>query len=157
MGQEPYEQLCKVTEERGRPFRILIVDDEQWVREVFRDFCDLTNAFEVELAPDGRAALEMVRTGSYDLVTLDLIMPEMSGLEVLTAIKEVAPKIPVIVITGNATDSLVTRAGVLGACRVMYKPVILEQFLNEIAVTLAPGLVMSRPSERTNASSEAPR
>lgn len=130
------DTLHQLAQQRGEPFKVLIVDDEQWVQEVFRDFCELTRAFEVELADSGEEAIEKIRTNSYDLVTLDLIMPEMSGLDVLSAIKKFSPQVPVIVITGNATDRLVNEAGVMGACRVMYKPVLLEDFVGEIASTL---------------------
>jgi DNA-binding NtrC family response regulator len=121
---------------RGRPFRVLIVDDEKWVRDVFRDFCQLTGAFEVEMAESGEDALKKVNGGSYDLITLDLIMPEMSGLEVLSEIKKVTPGVPVMIVTGNATEKLVREAGLMGACRVMYKPVMLEKFIAELASTL---------------------
>jgi two-component system chemotaxis response regulator CheY len=138
------EKLTQMAKDRGRPFKVLIVDDEQWVREVFRDFCDLTQAFRVDLAPDGTQAIEMAGNTDYDLITLDLIMPEMSGLEVLTAIKEVSPKVPVMIITGNATEKLINQAGVLGACRVMYKPVMLESFITEMMSTL------ERPRPKAN-------
>jgi len=137
MASDGIETLKKMAAERGSPFRVLIVDDEKWVREVFQDFCQLTNAFEVELAENGPDALQKARTNSYDLITLDLIMPEMSGLEVLTAIKKVSPHVPVMVITGNATDKIVNEAGVLGACRVMYKPIMLENFISELTSALA--------------------
>lgn len=130
------ERLARAAHDRGKPYRILIVDDEPWVREVFRDFCALTDAFEVELASDGSEAVRKVQSGSYDLVTLDLIMPEMSGLEALTEIKRSAPKTPIMVITGNATDKLVNQAGVMGACRVMYKPIQLDDFIAEISSAL---------------------
>jgi len=131
------DMLHKLATERGTPFKVLIIDDEQWVQEVFRDFCELTRAFDVELADSGRDAIDKVRSNQYDLVTLDLIMPEMSGIDVLSAIKKYSPHVPVIVITGNATDRLVNEAGVMGACRVMYKPVLLEDFVGEVASTLS--------------------
>jgi len=131
------EHLGRLVEQRGAPFKILIVDDEQWVRDVFRDFCDLTNAFDIDLAGSGTEAVEMAKSNAYDLITMDLIMPEVSGLEALRAIKQVSPRVPVMVITGNATDKLVNEAGILGACKVMYKPVILDDFLNELTGTLA--------------------
>ncbi len=130
------EQLTKAATERGRPYRILIVDDERWVREVFRDFCRLTDAFEVELAATGSEAIDKLKTTAYDLVTLDLIMPEMSGLDALTEIKRSSPKVPIMIITGNATDKLVDEAGVLGACRVMYKPIQLDDFITEVSSAL---------------------
>jgi len=130
------EKLSQVAGERGQPFRILIVDDEPWVREVFRDFCELTDVFEVDLASSGAEAVDKVDQGGYDLITMDLIMPEMSGLDALTEIKRLAPQVPIMVITGNATDKLVRQAGVLGACRVMYKPILLDDFICEVSTAL---------------------
>ena len=136
MSNSKLDELTLQAQKRGRPFNILIVDDEPWVREVFRDFCNLTDAFKVEMAEGGAEAVDMARNGEYDLITLDLIMPEMSGLDALTEIKRAAPRVPVMIITGNATDKLVNRAGVLGACKVMYKPIQLEEFLNELSSAL---------------------
>ena len=136
MINENLDQLTKLAHERGHPYRILIVDDEPWVREVFMDFCGLTDAFEVELAADGCEAIDKVKSSTYDLITLDLIMPEMSGLDALTEIKRAAPRVPIMIITGNATDKLVDQAGVLGACRVMFKPIQLDDFITEVSSAL---------------------
>ena len=136
MTSKSLERLNQQAKLRGKPFRILVVDDEQWVREVFRDFCNITDAFEVEIAENGEEAVEKVNASTYDLVTLDLIMPELSGLDALSLIKKKSPRLPVMIITGNATDKLVTQAGVLGACKVMYKPIQLETFMAELAATL---------------------
>lgn len=131
------EELNRMAQERGNPFNILIVDDERWVQDVFRDFCELTDAFNVDMADGGKEAIFKAKTNEYDLITLDLIMPEVSGLEVLTAIKEVSPHVPVMVITGNATEKIINQAGILGACSVMYKPIMLESFISELMATLA--------------------
>lgn len=131
------EELNRMAQERGNPFNILIVDDERWVQDVFRDFCELTDAFNVDMADGGKEAIQKAKSNEYDLITLDLIMPEVSGLEVLTAIKEVSPHVPVMVITGNATEKIVNQAGVLGACSVMYKPIMLENFIAELMATLS--------------------
>jgi two-component system chemotaxis response regulator CheY len=131
------DKLERMVQQRGQPFRVLIVDDEKWIREVFQDFCRLTNAFDVELAASGSEAIEKVKTCQYDLVTMDLIMPEVSGLEALGAIKEISPRLPVVVITGYATDRLINRAGLEGAARVLYKPVRLEDFVEELTCALA--------------------
>ena len=130
-------ELEQLARQRGQPFKVLIVDDEKWVREVFRDFCRLTDAFDVELANTGAEAIEKVKVSKYDLITMDLIMPEMSGIETLTIIKEMSPGVPIMIITGNATEKLVHQAGIQGACRVMYKPVTLEAFVAELTSTLA--------------------
>jgi len=130
-------QINEMAQRRGEPFRVLIIDDEQWVREVFRDFCNITEAVEVELATGGADAIELARTNHYDVITLDLIMPEMSGLDVLSEIKRISPKVPVWIITGNATERLVREAGVLGANRVLYKPLELDNFLAELATAFS--------------------
>lgn len=136
MRKPDLNRLTKSVQERGRPYRVLIVDDEPWVREVFKDFCELTDAVDVELATDGADAIDKLSAQEFDLVALDLIMPEMSGLEVLISIKKTTPKTPVMIITGNATDKIINQAGVLGACRVVMKPVALEHFVSELTSAL---------------------
>ena len=137
MADTNLSKLAEQARKRGQPFRILIVDDEQWIRDVFSDFCRLTDAFEIEMAVDGVEAVAMAKRSGYDLITLDLIMPEMSGLEALAELKKASPHVPIMVITGNATERLVNEAGVLGACRVMYKPIQLETFIAEVASALS--------------------
>jgi len=136
MAQTRLDELTERAKVRGKPYRILIVDDEQWVREVFQDFCTLTDAFDIDLAVDGAEAIRKAADNKYDLITMDLIMPEVSGLEALSEIKRTRPQVPVMVITGNATDKLINQAGVLGACKVMYKPIRLEDFISELTATL---------------------
>ena len=136
MQSDTFDKLTRAAGERGRPFRVLIVDDERYVREVFRDYCALTSAFEIDLAQDGDEAIRQVSATKYDLVTMDLVMPELSGLDALVEIKKVAPQLPVIIVTGNATEKLVREAGLMGACRVLYKPVMLEDFLHEVSSAL---------------------
>ena len=131
-----FDRLNKLALDRGRPFDVLIVDDEKWVQDVFKDFCELTDAFHVDLADNGHQAIEKASRKEFDLVTLDLIMPELSGLDVLTELKKIIPQVPIMIITGNATEKLITQAGVLGACRVMYKPIMLENFIAELTSTL---------------------
>ncbi len=135
--EQSISKLNQLAQKRGQPFKVLIIDDEKWVREIYRDFCGITDAVNVELAQGGVEAVERARTNSYDIITLDLIMPEMSGLEVLSEIKRISPKVPIWVITGYATERLVQEAGVLGACRVMYKPVVLDDFLSELAASFS--------------------
>ncbi len=130
------DKLTQRAQERGEPFKILIVDDEPWIRDVFKDFCSFTDAFHIDLAATGNEAVEKAAANKYDLITMDLIMPDRSGLDALIEIKRVSPRVPIMVITGNATDRLVTQAGVMGACRVLYKPVLMEDFIAELTSAL---------------------
>lgn len=116
----------------GKRLDILIVDDEASVRDVFRDFCKSSQIFNVSTAASGNEAVELTKTGHFDLVTIDLVMPEMSGLETIEKIKREKPHLPVVIVTGNATDDLIRQAGNLGGCRVLHKPVSIEDFLDEL-------------------------
>ena len=66
--------------------RILIVDDEEHIREHYQQLLT-EKGFEVDTAHDGTSGLEVFRNGNYDLVLLDVNMPDKSGLEVLKEIK----------------------------------------------------------------------
>lgn len=129
-------KIEKLVDRRGKAFKVLIVDDEPRIREIFRDFCELTKSVEVDMAENGTDAINKVMNSDYDLVTMDLIMPEMAGVEAVARIKDLKPHLPVIVITGNATERLINQAGVKGASSVLYKPVMLENFVDEVISTL---------------------
>ena len=93
---------------------VLIVDDEASVREALRQI--LKPYYEVHTAADGEEALQCVRRKSIDLVTLDLKMPKMSGIEALREIKKIKEDIEVIIITAygnpdNAGEALCYGAG----------------------------------------------
>jgi two-component system chemotaxis response regulator CheY len=116
----------------GRPFNILIVDDEENVRNVFRDFCLSSPLFTVTTAAGGQEAIQLADQNDFDIVTMDLVMPEVSGLEAIETIKKQKPHLPMMIVTGNATDNLIHQAGRLGGCRVLLKPVGIEKFLQEL-------------------------
>lgn len=80
------------------PARILVVDDERGPRESLRMI--LSGTHEVITASHGAEALELLRTGPIDLVTVDLKMPGMKGDELMRAIRSERPQVEIIVITG---------------------------------------------------------
>jgi DNA-binding NtrC family response regulator len=81
---------------------ILIVDDEFAVRESFRML--LKSSYEIYTAPDGEEALNIIRERKIDLITLDLNMPKLSGIETLREIRKIDGEVPVIIITGYGTQ-----------------------------------------------------
>lgn len=129
------QKIENLANRKGRAFKVLIVDDEPRVRDIFKQFCEITGSVEVELAENGAEAVKKVRESEYDLVTMDLIMPEMSGVDAVAKIKEIRPHLPIVVITGNATESLVRQAGLGGANSLLYKPVMMENFVDEVIAT----------------------
>ena len=78
--------------------KILVVDDEENIRELYRDEL-VEEGYEVELAEDGLQALEKFDSFRPDLVTLDVKMPGLDGLEVLRRIREKSVLVPVLLLT----------------------------------------------------------
>jgi DNA-binding NtrC family response regulator len=81
---------------------ILIVDDELGVRESLRMI--LKPYYEIYTAPDGEAALNIFRERKIHLITLDLKMPKLSGIETLREIRKIDGEVPVIITTGYGTQ-----------------------------------------------------
>jgi putative two-component system response regulator len=99
---------------------ILVVDDEIGPRESLRMI--LKTIYDVHTAADGIEALQYISKEKVDLVTLDLNMPGLSGIEVLRAIRKMNPNIGVIVITGYGTEKNIQEASKYGATHILCKP-----------------------------------
>jgi len=83
--------------------RILVVDDDEAVRSVTFEMLKRLG-FEVTTADSGASALEQATHQSFDLVLLDLAMPNMSGVEVFSSLKKIKPESRVIFMTGYSKD-----------------------------------------------------
>src|SRR5262245_2835500 len=94
--------------------RILVVDDEPGVLNAFEEM--LTGlGHQVITAANGDGALERIHDDSPDVVVTDLCMPGMSGLDAFRKIREVNPKLPLIIMTGHGTMDTAIEATKLGA------------------------------------------
>lgn len=116
--------------------RILIVEDERATRHLLSKV--LKDAgYDVELATDGRAGLEALRAGTFDLMLLDIWMPRMSGLEVLASMRseKIGPK--TVVMTSDGTPETVVRAVRDQAYHYVSKPVKPGELLELVHDTLA--------------------
>ena len=80
--------------------RLLIVDDDREMREALGESLSV-DGHACELAEDGAAALEMLDLRTFDLVIADVLMEDMSGLELLDRLRRTHPVLPFIVITGK--------------------------------------------------------
>src|SRR5690606_11959577 len=98
------------------PARILVVDDNEMNRDMLARRLE-RRGYEVAVAEDGRRALAMVETGDFDLVLLDIMMPEVNGYEVLERLKahETWRHIPVVMISAVDEMESVVRCVQLGA------------------------------------------
>ncbi|MBL7032718.1 MAG: sigma-54-dependent Fis family transcriptional regulator [Candidatus Delongbacteria bacterium] len=105
---------------------ILIVDDEQNQRDTLAGFLR-KRGYEVLTAESGKEALALVREQTVDLAISDLRMPEMSGLELLTELRELQPEIVFILITAFGSVENAVEAMKKGAAHYLTKPVDLEE------------------------------
>lgn len=104
-----------------KPFRILVIDDDDLVRHALEDW--LTHeGYEVHLAESGRIALSRLEVGVFDAALLDIHLPDMTGIEILEAIKRRAPEIDAIMMTGYPQVESAIQALRLGAYDYLTKP-----------------------------------
>jgi excisionase family DNA binding protein len=105
----------------GRPKRALAVDDEPVIAELIRRLVS-EHGFEVTTAGTGQAALDAIESGPFDVIFLDLVLPDMNGTEVLRRIKEVAADTVVAIVTGHAEERVAIEAMELGPALLIRKP-----------------------------------
>ena len=109
--------------------KILIVDDEEVVRLSYARTLSAEDC-KVEVAWNGKDALQIMGSNQCDVVLLDLRMPGMDGMTVLKAIKEKWPESEVIIITGYPTVESAKEAVSLGAYDYLAKPVGPDDVIN---------------------------
>jgi DNA-binding NtrC family response regulator len=110
---------------------ILVVDDEVGPRESLRMI--LKPLYEVHTASGGEEALRFIQNKDIDVVTLDLSMPGLSGIEVLKEIKKLRPETEVIVITGYGTLNNAQEAIRFGAGDLISKPFDVAEIISIMA------------------------
>ncbi len=110
---------------------VLVIDDEVGMREGCRRVL-VPKGFQVTTAEHGVEGLRKLREGSFDLVLLDVMMPGMSGLEVMDRIHEHDPNIVCVMITGFATVDLAAQAMKQGAREFLPKPFSSDELLEVV-------------------------
>jgi excisionase family DNA binding protein len=118
----------------GHP-RVLVVDDEASIRDLLSKTLALAE-YDVDLAPDGRTALERLRIIPYDLLITDLKMPGVDGLAVIREARRLKADIPVIIITGFSTEASAIEAVNLGVSGYLTKPFRVPRVLAAAAKAL---------------------
>ncbi len=101
--------------------KVLVAEDEVHLGQILSNFL-AGRGYAVHTVTDGRAALEALRAEAYDVALLDIVMPELDGLEVLKQVRADADPPEVIIITGNGTIETAISAMKLGAYDYMAKP-----------------------------------
>ena len=118
--------------------RILLIDDEEGLCEVFKRGLERSGLYEVGFATDGKTGLLMARKGNPDLILLDVRMPKMSGIEVLRTLKRDYPlsTIPVIMLSGLLDESTKKECNYQYSEEFIEKPVDLRQLQMRIEAVL---------------------
>ncbi|MDA3898441.1 MAG: response regulator [Desulfobacteraceae bacterium] len=111
--------------------KILIVDDEQDFLDIISDRLTARD-MNVSTASSAKDAIKQIEEDSFDAVVLDLMMPEMDGLETLKIMKEKNPDLQVILLTGHATVEKGIEAMKLGAMDLIEKPADLATIVDRI-------------------------
>lgn len=119
----------------GRRARVLVVDDEQIVRDVLLVTLAGTG-YEVESAPDGARAIELLRTASFDLLITDVRMPGIDGLTVVREARRRSSTMAIVIITGASSEAIAIEAINLGVNGYLTKPFGVERVLAVVARAL---------------------
>ncbi len=122
VSRVPHDRTCKM-------YSILVVDDEPSIRGAIAQWFTLRGYF-VETAADGQVAVDMCKERRYDVVTMDLEMPRLSGRDAIPVIRGIAPETPILIVTGfPQTGEDLMEAGVV---KVITKPLRLQDLEREV-------------------------
>ena len=105
---------------------ILVVDDESTTQETLGTFLE-TEGYRVATAGGGREALTRIEAEAFDVIVTDVVMPGVSGLDLLEHSRRLSPGIAVILISGHATVEAAIQALRKGACDYLQKPFVLDE------------------------------
>ncbi|HVQ76317.1 MAG TPA: sigma-54 dependent transcriptional regulator [Candidatus Binatia bacterium] len=115
--------------------RIVIAEDDDDLAFVLREAL-VRQSYDVEIAPTAGAMLDKLRTGVYDLVLLDVKLPDMDGLDAIPRCRELASDTPIIVMTAHGTREIATEAIARGAYDFFTKPLKMSEFQVVVARAL---------------------
>jgi len=117
--------------------RVLLVEDEVRLAENIASALRENLQCSVDLAEDGENALSFVQLRSYDVVVLDLMLPRMCGIDVLTRLRVAKCRVPVLILTANHDKAAVIRSFQAGADDYIEKPFDLAELLARIKALAA--------------------
>lgn len=125
---------------------VLVVDDEEDILDSLRLLLETTSGVDVETANSGAEALKILARRKVDLIVSDYKMPEMSGIDLLTRVRETDKHTPLIMITAFPDPKLAQRAiNELGVRHFIPKPLDLDFFLKAVDFALYGARSMKKP------------
>lgn len=113
--------------------KILVVDDEERFRNTLKKML-MAQGLEVAALGSGKAALSELTHNPYDVIILDVKMPDMDGMETLAKIKTINPTVEVIILSGHASVDTAVEIMKLGGSEYLLKPCSIEDLMDKIEV-----------------------
>jgi DNA-binding NtrC family response regulator len=123
--------------------RILVIDDERSIRNTLKDVLEYEK-YEVDLAEEGGAGIELFSQQQYDAVLCDIKMAKMDGIEVLLKLQEISADVPVIMISGHGNIDTAVDSIKKGAFDFLEKPLDLNRLLITIRNALERGSLITQ-------------
>ncbi|MCX7857413.1 MAG: response regulator transcription factor [Deltaproteobacteria bacterium] len=115
--------------------KVLLIEDEEKLCELMRKGLE-EEGYEVDIASDGKTGLDLLSTKTYDIVLLDLMIPEIDGLEVLRLMRKKGIETPVLIITAKTSKEDVVKGLDLGSDDYLTKPFSFEELLARMRALL---------------------
>jgi DNA-binding NtrC family response regulator len=108
--------------------KILIVDDDQLLRDVVGQYLS-KNGYEVIIPNSALEAIEIFKTGEFSLAIIDLVMPDIGGIELMEALISKDPNLRIVIMTGYPTVDSAYKAMVDGVFEYIIKPFRMKELL----------------------------
>ena len=121
--------------------KVLLVDDETDFLEIMSERMK-TRGLDVSTSTSAKDALKLTQDENYDAVVLDLMMPEMDGIEALAALKEKHPELQIILLTGHGSVEKGVEAMKLGAMDFLEKPIDMNALTEKIKQAKAQKMIL---------------
>jgi two-component system chemotaxis response regulator CheY len=118
--------------------KLLLVDDSFYMRTMLKNILSDAGYSIVGEASDGETAIKMALDSDADLMTLDLILPDLTGLDILKRVKAEKPNLRIIIVSAIGQDAIVNEAMNSGASAYIVKPFKEEKVLEVIESVLSP-------------------
>ena len=133
-----------MTEENNSPMRILLVDDEKELREALSQILSREGYF-VETADNGKTGLQLAQTADYDLLILDWMLPEYSGITICQKVRAAGKATPVLILTAKDTVDDRVQGLDAGADDYLVKPFELRELLARVRALLRRSPIIEPP------------
>lgn len=144
-GTMKTKSLVQEPQDGGKPLlRVFVVDDHPIFAQVLSELLDQSGEFVVVgSAGDGQTALAMLGGMKVDVLLLDLMLPGISGLEVLGKLREKRSTVRTVVYSGMASDESIAAAFALGACAVVEKSAEVEELFDALRTVAGGGFPLN--------------